>query len=201
MNENLAPLLARMSDDIRLIMQQLQKQREADATRVPPDDLRQAVSDIGHAYVLIGTMADTISVARTAILESIDRLDRIEARLNAVVSPRDVRAGMAAATEHMDATDAHMEAEDAAAPIQAQQLEELVEALQDRVPGTELRGSLEDLRFIAKQLISIMQRQNDETVLLRADMRRFTVLAEQALAQQDGWDGIERRRDSIADRA
>ena len=111
------------------------------------------------------------------------QLTRIEAVLARTVPPVAVRASVAESSAHV--TDVS-----AAAPLQGQQLAEVVDWIHERMSGGDLQTQFDGLSFVTNQLISIMHGTRDELVLMRADMRRLAALLAQSFRAQtedDAW--------------
>jgi len=102
------------------------------------------------------------------------RLGAIDAKLARLVPPADVRASMLEATEHQAAVAD-------AAPLQAQQLADISAWIDNRMTGDQMAIEFDDLAFVSKQLIGILQGSRDDLVLMRNDIRRLAALCEQVL--------------------
>lgn len=132
------------------------------------------------------------------------QLSRIETRLAAVVPPRDVRASMAEATEHIADMTEYADATQAAVPLRDAQIDAIIDWIHARMSGDELRIQFEDQEFVTRQLISIMQGTRTDIVEMRSTLRQLTSRLEQTLharvVDEEAWNGAVERRNSIADR-
>lgn len=132
------------------------------------------------------------------------RLATIAELLQARVPPPLIRAaieeGAEAAERVGDLADA--------APLQAEQLTEIVRWLRARMSGDALQAQLHDLLFATQQLTSVSEQWRTDLLQMRTDIRRLAGLCEQVLRSRvdDEENGImwragePDRRNSIADR-
>jgi len=139
-------------------------------------------------------MRQTDIAARLVLIE--ESLLRLERALALRVPPEDVRAHFVAQSAAVEQIGVLADA----APELRERMDSILTWLRARMAGDQLQAEFDDLSFVVRQLIGILQGSRDDIVQLRGDQRRLAALLEHLLRAQDdrGWKvgDAERRKAS-----